>query len=282
MKWANRRQSGNVEDQRGMGRALPVGGGIGTILLGLAYYFLTGDSSVLNNQVASGGGDPAITQTRNANPQASAEEDQTAKFVSVVLADTEDVWGELFRRGGRQYRQPKLVLFSNRVSSACGIAESSTGPFYCPEDQKLYLDLVFLRDMRARLGAPGDFAQAYVIAHEIGHHVQNQLGTLAKTKALERRVSEKQANQISVRTELQADFYAGVWAHYAAKRNLLEAGDAEEALNAASAVGDDRLQQSARGYVVPDSFTHGTSAQRADWFKRGFQSGDLQQGNTFQ
>ncbi len=278
MKWANRRQSSNVEDQRGMGRAIPTGGGIGMLILGLAYYFLTGDSSVVVDQVTNVRSGPAITQSRSAAPQ----NDEAAKFVSVVLADTEDVWGELFRRIGRQYRQPKLVLFSGQVSSACGVAGSSTGPFYCPEDQKLYLDLDFFRDMSQRLGAPGDFAQAYVIAHEIGHHVQNQLGTLAKSQALQRRSSRAEANQISVRTELQADFYSGVWAHYAAQRDLLETGDIEEGLNAASAVGDDRLQQQARGYVVPDSFTHGTSAQRVQWFRRGLQSGDLRQGTPFQ
>ena len=282
MKWANRRESSNVEDQRGMGRAAPVGGGIGMLILGLAYYFLTGDSSVVVNQVTNVRTGPTITQSRGAAPGAAPKNDEAAKFVSVVLADTEDVWGELFRRSGRQYRQPKLVLFTEQVSSACGVAARSTGPFYCPEDQKLYLDLDFFRDMQERLGAPGDFAQAYVIAHEIGHHVQNQLGTLAKSQALQRQSSRAEANQLSVRTELQADFYAGVWAHYAAQRGLLETGDVEEGLNAASAVGDDRLQQEARGYVVPDSFTHGTSAQRVQWFRRGLQSGDLRQGNTFQ
>lgn len=287
MKWTSGRQSDNVEDQRGgMGRALPVGGGVGALILGLAYYLFTGDPSALVNPPVNGPNGPTTSINRGANPQQQPQQqpqqDAETKFVSVVLADTEDVWGELFRRNGRQYRNPKLVLFSGQTQSACGVAGSSTGPFYCPEDQKLYLDTSFFREMSQNLNAPGDFAQAYVIAHEIGHHVQNQLGTLGKAQALENRSSKAEANAISVRTELQADFYAGVWAHYAAQRRILDPGDIEEALGAASAVGDDRLQQAARGYVVPDSFTHGTSAQRAAWFKRGLDSGDIRQGNTFQ
>jgi uncharacterized protein len=274
MRWVNRRQSANVEDLRGMGGGKIVGGGLGTIILALAVYFLGGDPRVVLDNA------PTTTISRPA-PQ-GAQNDAAKQFVATVLADTEDVWGEIFRRRGARYREPKLVLFSGAVRSACGIAGSATGPFYCPADEKLYLDLEFYDDLKNRHNAPGDFAQAYVIAHEVGHHIQNQLGTMGKVQALQRRLSEAQANQLSVRLELQADFYAGVWAHYAAKRGILDPGDVEEALNAASAIGDDRLQQQSRGYVVPDSFTHGSSAQRVAWFKRGLESGDLTQGNTFQ
>jgi predicted metalloprotease len=273
MKWSGR-QSSNVEQAGGLGRMAPVGG-IGTLAIGLLIYFLGGDpSAVLNTQPS---GAPGQSSSRQA-PLDSPEE----KFVAVVLADTEDVWNELFQRSGRRYREPKLVLFSGSVQSACGTAGSSTGPFYCPRDQKLYLDLSFFRDLRSRYGAPGDFALAYVIAHEVGHHVQNQLGTMGQVQKAQSRLPEAQSNQLSVRLELQADYYAGVWAHHAQKRNILDPGDVEEALAAASAVGDDRLQQQSRGEVVPDSFTHGTSRQRAEWFARGFEAGDLNQGNTFQ
>jgi uncharacterized protein len=272
MKWQGRRQSANVENAGGLRRVAPIGGA-GTLILGLLIYFLGGDpSALLNTQPPTGA--PSSTQ------QAQLDSPQR-QFVAVVLADTEDVWNELFRRMGRQYREPKLVLFSGAVESACGFADSATGPFYCPRDEKLYIDLSFFDELNRRYGAPGDFAQAYVIAHEVGHHVQNQLGTLDKVQALQQRSSQSIANQLSVRMELQADYYAGVWAHHAQKRNILEMGDIEEALNAASAVGDDRMQQRSRGYVVPDSFTHGSSQQRATWFSRGFQSGDPRQGNTF-
>jgi predicted metalloprotease len=279
MKWTGRRQSGNVESGGGgMGR-MATGGGIGTLVLGLLIYFLGGDPSAVldsqpSRQPAGYGGERTSQRAQLNTPE--------QQFVATVLADTEDVWHEVFRRLGRQYREPKLVLFSDEVQSACGIAGSSTGPFYCPIDEKLYVDLSFFNDLNTRYGAPGDFAQAYVLAHEVGHHVQNQLGTLEKIDALKQRASKAQANQLSVRVELQADYYAGVWAHYAQKRNLLETGDVEEGLRAAAAVGDDKLQQEARGYIVPDSFTHGTSQQRATWFNRGFQSGDLQGDNTFQ
>jgi predicted metalloprotease len=215
--------------------------------------------------------------TRQVDPR----EEPLKQFVSVVLADTEDVWNELMRRNGRQYREPKLVLFSGQVKSACGVAGSSTGPFYCPADEKLYIDLSFYEELKTRHRAPGDFAQAYVIAHEVGHHVQNQLGLMEQVQRQQSRLSKAEANKLSVRLELQADFFAGVWAHYAAKRGILEVGDVEEALRAASAIGDDRLQMESRGHVVPDSFTHGTSAQRIEWFKRGLESGDLREGNTF-
>jgi predicted metalloprotease len=283
MKWSGRRESDNVEISGGMGRRLVPVGGMGTIILGLALYFLTGDpSAVLNipyQSPPSGGNQPTASYTREQS--GSREKSSEEKFVAVVLADTEDVWSELFHRMGRRYREPKLVLFSGQVESACGITGSSVGPFYCPSDQKLYLDLDFFRELDAKFGAPGDFAQAYVIAHEVGHHVQNLLGTMDEVHAAQRRADERQANQLSVRVELQADYYAGVWAHYAQKRGILDPGDVEEALNAASAVGDDRLQQEARGYVVPDSFTHGSSEQRAAWFGRGFRAGDIQHGNTF-
>ena len=274
MKWRNQRQSDNVEDQRGRGAALPVGGGIGTLVLALVIYLMGGNPlAVLNGS----GGNAPVTQQR---PASGGQNDEEKRFVSAVLGSTEDVWGQIFRQRGQTYRPPVLVLFTDRVQSACGIAGSATGPFYCPNDQKLYLDTSFFRQMKTQLGAPGDFAQAYVIAHEVGHHVQNLLGTMDKVQSLQQRANQRQANALSVKLELQADFYAGVWAHYAQKNGLLETGDVEEALNAASAVGDDRLQQESQGYVVPDSFTHGTSAQRAKWFGRGLQTGDITQGDT--
>lgn len=278
MKWMGRRESSNVESAGGMGRMLPVGG-VGTLVLGLVIYFLTGDPSVILNTPTSQSprNVPAQTGERGGAQQSSPER----KFVAVVLADTEDVWGEIFRRMGRRYREPKIVLYSGAVQSACGVAGPSAGPFYCPNDEKLYLDLAFFRELNSRYGAPGDFAQAYVIAHEVGHHVQNLLGTLDKVHAVQGRVAKTRANELQVSTELQADYYAGVWAHYAKQRDLLDPGDVEEALTAASAVGDDRLQQQSRGYVVPDSFTHGTSQQRATWFNRGLQNGTLQGGDTF-
>jgi predicted metalloprotease len=200
----------------------------------------------------------------------------------VVLAETEDAWSDTFRQMGKEYRKPTLVLFTDRVQSACGVAGTAVGPFYCPGDEKLYIDLSFFHELRTKFGAPGDFAIAYVVAHEVGHHVQKLLGTMERVDAVRNRVSEEQANAISVRLELQADFYAGVWAHYARNRGIVEPGDVEEALGAASAVGDDRLQREGQGYVVPDSFTHGTSEQRARWFRQGFETGDVRAGDTFQ
>ncbi|HVF10358.1 MAG TPA: neutral zinc metallopeptidase [Abditibacteriaceae bacterium] len=277
MRWVNRRQSANVEDRRGgMGGALPIGGGIGTLVLVLVVYMLGGDPRAVIDQAPRGSGPGAGTTT-----QTSPQDDEAKKFVSVVLGDTEDVWHELLRQHGRQYREPKLVLFSGQVQSACGIAGASAGPFYCPGDQKLYIDLSFYEELKNRFRAPGDFAQAYVIAHEVGHHVQNLLGTSGKVQALQARSSKTDANRLSVRLELQADFFAGVWAHYAQKRGLLDPGDIEEGLRAASAIGDDRLQQESQGYTRPDSFTHGTSEQRLHWFQKGLQTGDLRQGNTF-
>jgi predicted metalloprotease len=278
MLWKGRRESGNVEDRRGIGGGgLAVGGGLGGIvLLVIALLFGVDPRTLLDQQP---GPDPGQgTQTsRSANPQ----EEELKKFSTVVLAETEDVWNELFRQQGRQYREPTLVLFTEQVRSACGQASAAVGPFYCPGDQKVYLDLSFFRELHSQFRAPGDFAQAYVIAHEVGHHIQQLLGTSDKVSALQARGGEAQSNQLSVRLELQADFYAGVWAHYAQRRGIIEPGDFEEALRAASAIGDDRLQRESQGYVVPDSFTHGTSEQRARWFRRGLETGDMRQGDTF-
>jgi len=265
------RESGNVEDRRGMGGGIAAGGGLlGLVVLVIS--LLTGhDPGPMQPGPDSGNAPGAHSAT------SSAREEEEKKFVSVVLADTEDVWHELFRqRFGKNYPEPKLVLFSGTSQSGCGFASAATGPFYCPNDQRVYIDLQFFDELQNRFQAAGDFAQAYVVAHEIGHHVQKLMGILDQVHAKERQLSEEQANQLSVRTELQADFLAGVWAHHAQKmKNILEPGDLEEALRAASAVGDDRLQKQARGYVVPDSFTHGTSEQRARWFRLGFDTGDM-------
>lgn len=279
MDWEKGRRSTNVEDRRGRRVAGPVvGGGIGAILLAVVVTLLGGDPSVVLEQL-DGGGDP---YSQTSQPTQGAANDEMAEFVSVVLADTEDTWGEIFRQSGSQYVEPKLVLFSGRVESACGLASAATGPFYCPRDQKVYIDLSFYNDLKNKYNAPGDFAQAYVIAHEIGHHVQNLLGISGEVQSLQRRVSEPQANDLSVRLELQADCFAGVWGHHADRsRQILEQGDVEEAINAAAAIGDDRLQSQSQGYVVPDSFTHGSSAQRARWFKQGLATGDPDKCNTF-
>ena len=274
MRWMGDRESGNVEDRRGMsGGGIAAGGGLlGLVVLVIS--LLTGhDPGSLPSPDGSGSGNaPGVNRPVN-----SAREEQEKKFVSVVLADTEDVWHELFRqRLGKNYPEPKLVLFSGNSQSGCGFASAATGPFYCPNDQRVYIDLQFFDELQTRFQAAGDFAQAYVVAHEIGHHVQKLMGILDQVHAKERQVSKAEANQLSVRTELQADFLAGVWAHHAQKmKNILEPGDLEEALRAASAVGDDRLQKQGRGYVVPDSFTHGTSEQRARWFRLGFDTGDM-------
>jgi predicted metalloprotease len=257
------------------GGGIALGGGIGTIALVLIAMLFGVDPRVVLNQSPSEPA-PAVERGRP-NPQ----EDELRQFSSAVLGSTEDVWNDQFRRMGRQYRDPTMVLFSGRVESACGMASAAVGPFYCPGDEKLYLDLAFFQELRSRFGAPGDFAQAYVIAHEVGHHVQKQLGITQKVDAMRNRVSKEEYNQLSVRLELQADFYAGVWAHYAQQKGLVEAGDYEEAIRAAAAVGDDKLQKEGQGYVVPESFTHGTSEQRARWFKKGFDSGDIRQGDTF-
>jgi hypothetical protein len=277
MRWEFGRRSSNVEDRRGAGVSGPVvGGGIGFVVLSLIAAFFGVDPAILEQVAPSNDNPTAVTR------QNSPESDRLADFVSVVLADTEDTWKPLFREMGANYVEPTLVLFSDRVESACGFAKAAVGPFYCPADQKLYIDLSFYRDLQERLQAPGDFAQAYVIAHEVGHHVQNLMGISDKVRSLQSRVSEVEANQLSVRLELQADCFAGIWANKAQNsRQVLEPGDIEEALNAASSIGDDRLQSQSKGYVVPESFTHGSSAQRVRWFKKGIQTGDVEQCNTF-
>jgi len=277
MLWQGRRESDNVEDARGSGGGgrLVLGGGIGTVVLVVLYLLLGGDPQALfNSQQAQ------LPQTAQYDSQ--APRDEASKFVAVVLADTEDAWNEIFRQMGREYQEPRLVLFTDMIQSGCGFASGATGPFYCPQDRRVYIDLGFFRELQQRLGAGGDFAEAYVIAHEVGHHVQNLLGISDRVQAMRRRVSEAEYNQLSVRLELQADFLAGVWARYADRtKHVVEAGDIEEAIRAANAVGDDRLQSRSRGYVVPDSFTHGTSEQRVRWFRRGYETGDVSQGDTF-
>lgn len=278
MRWAGERESANVEDRRGLGTGgIAVGGGIGTVILVLVGLFFGIDPSVLLNAVETA--PPAVS---GSSRPVDAREEREKRFVSVVLAETEDTWGEIFQRQGRQYEQPRLVLFSGTVRSACGLAQTASGPFYCPADHRAYLDLSFFEELRDRFRAPGDFAAAYVVAHEIGHHVQTLLGITRQVNARRQQAGGAEANRLSVRLELQADCFAGVWAqHTDQRRHVLEAGDLDEALQAASAVGDDRLQKQARGYVVPDAFTHGTSAQRVRWFKRGFERGDMNQCDTF-
>jgi predicted metalloprotease len=276
MRWTGRRSSGNVEDRRGgMGGKIALGG-IGTIVVVVISLIMGQNPLSMLEQI---GGGENQTEQRVSSP----EEDKQAQFVSVVLADTEDVWNKLFTEQlGKTYEQPKLVLFTGSDQSGCGTATAATGPFYCPTDQKVYIDLSFYDELQTKFQAPGDFAMAYVIGHEVGHHIQHILGTLDKVHEQQSRLSEKEANELSVRCELQADFYSGVWAHHAQKmKNILEEGDIEEALNAANAIGDDRLQKEAQGYVVPDAFTHGTSKQRMYWFKKGFETGDISQGDTF-
>jgi uncharacterized protein len=277
MLWRGRRESTNVDDRRGVsGGGVLAGGGI---LAAIIY--------LLSNFLGGGGGDttqmPPMpgTQTEMSAEEKKAD-DERASFTKVVMADTEDVWGKLFSQTGQQYQPPTLVLFRDGVQSACGMASSASGPFYCPGDQQVYIDLSFFRELQERFNAPGDFAMAYVVAHEVGHHIQHLNGTTDKMANLRQRVTQEEYNRYSVKLELQADFFAGVWAHHAQEmKNILEAGDIEEALNAASAIGDDRLQREAQGRVSPESFTHGTSAQRVYWFKKGFQTGDLNQGDTF-
>ncbi len=277
MRWRGERQSENIEDRRGMSRGgMAVGGGLGGIVIIVLALLFGADPRQFLEQMPQEG----QTGGQSSRPVNPAEE-ETKQFVAVVLAGTEDYWTDIFRQNGKQYRKPTLVLFEQRVESACGIAGAAVGPFYCPGDQKVYLDLSFFRELETRFRAPGDFAEAYVIAHEVGHHVQRLMGTMNRVDAMRGRLSEEQNNQMSVRLELQADFLAGMWARYAHEKGIVEPGDFEEALGAASAVGDDRLQRQAQGYVVPDSFTHGTSEQRARWFKKGFETGDLRQGDTF-
>ena len=297
MRLGDERESGNIEDRRGSGgrRGIPIGvagGGLGTIALVLVALFFGIDPSVI---LSGGGGQPDAPVTRQQDEPRDASrnaprdvpgdtaDDGQRRFVAQVLATTEDVWTEAFRRGGNSaYRPPNLVLFSGTTQSECGTAQTATGPFYCPLDQKVYLDTDFFREMERRLGAPGDFARAYVIAHEVGHHVQNQIGVLRRVEAERRGMGETESNALQVKVELQADCFAGVWANRTQQtRKVLEQGDIEEGLNAAAAVGDDRLQRRSRGVVVPESFTHGSSAQRVQWFRRGLEAGDPRACDTF-
>lgn len=275
MRWRGRRQSSNVEDRRGRSPKGALSGGIGTVVIILIVWLLGGNPLELLNNIQLDSNNSTSTY------QGSDEENELAQFVSVVLAETEDVWGEIFRKEGAVYRKPKLVIYNGRVQSACGFSSAATGPFYCPGDEKVYIDLSFYNELQKRFKAPGDFAMAYVVAHEVGHHIQKLAGTTEKVMSLRSQLNKTEFNQYMVRLELQADFYAGVWAHYVKRLNILEKGDLEEALNAASAVGDDRIQKSTQGYVVPESFTHGTSEQRKRWFYKGFTTGDINQGNTF-
>ncbi len=278
MKWLGRRGSGNIDDRRGMGgggMALG-GGGILVVILGLIF---GPEATQLLSQLPIG----EATQQEG---KVGSPSDDAGKFADVVLADTDELWTNIFKESGRSYDRPTIVLFDNSVASACGSASSATGPFYCPTDQKVYLDLTFQQELKNRFGAGGDFPMAYVIAHEVGHHVQNLLGTSGKVQSMRGQVSESEYNKLSVKLELQADFYAGIYANYIKNlqqdgQSVLEEGDIEEALTAASAIGDDRLQKQSQGHVVPDSFTHGTSAQRMKWFKKGYETGDVSQGDTF-
>ena len=300
MLWRGGRQSDNIEDRRGEGFSPGMGGGgrfriggrtggigglglIAIVLIGL--FFGVDPLALLQGTVDSGPSSSYVPQqqgSRAPGSPAGRPTDEAGQFVSVVVADTEDTWSEIFRQSGKTYREPTLVLFSGMVQSACGVAQSASGPFYCPRDQKVYLDTSFFDELSRRFGAPGDFAQAYVIAHEIGHHVQNQLGILPQVEAFQQQAGRRDANQAQVAVELQADCFAGIWAHHADRsRRLLEQGDIEEGLTAAAAIGDDRLQRQSQGYVVPDAFTHGSSAQRVAWFKRGFTSGDPSACDTF-
>ncbi len=279
MRWQGRRQSDNVEDRRRIGgRGLAVGGGLGGVVIVILYLLLGGNPGEITQSLqvdppaAAGGGEREL----------SAHEQETGQFVATVLASIEDVWRARFQESGETYQDPKLVLFSGQVDSACGFAGAASGPFYCPGDSKVYIDLAFFEDMQRQLGAPGDFALAYVVAHEVGHHVQNLMGINDQVMSRRGRMAERDFNKLIVRMELQADFLAGVWAHYAnLEKGFLEAGDIEEGMNAASAVGDDRIMKRTQGYVVPDAFTHGTSEQRLRWFKKGLETGDVRQGDTF-
>lgn len=288
MRTDQMRESDNVEDRRGMSPRMMAGGGlgIGGIIVVIIYVLLGGNPQQLLQQLPPGGSPlgpgAASTSATPVGPRAPLPNDKGAEFVRRVLGDTEDVWRDLFQKAGERYQEPTLVLFSGSVDSACGFASAASGPFYCPGDSKVYIDLAFYDELSTRFGAPGDFAQAYVIAHEVGHHVQHLLGISDKVDAMRRSSSEAEANRLSVKLELQADFLAGVWAHHAQQsRAILESGDLEEALRCATAIGDDTLQRQARGRVVPESFTHGSAQQRVYWFKRGFETGDINQGDTF-
>lgn len=287
MRWEEGRKSENVEDRRGSRpQQLAIGGGAGILIMAVIALLLGKNPLQLLNELGRQGQLPGGGGAGDGQFQETPETARLATFVKTILGSTEDIWRAQFQQLGKQYVEPKLVLFADGVQSACGLAQSAMGPFYCPADQKVYIDLSFYNDLKERHNAPGDFAQAYVIAHEVGHHIQNLLGTSDRVHEARQQVSEAEYNKLSVRLELQADFLAGLWAHHAQKRSQelrvsLEPGDLEEALNAASAIGDDRLQREARGHVVPDSFTHGTSAQRVRWFRKGFETGDFRQGDTF-
>jgi len=277
MRWIGREQSQNIEDRRGIkGSRVAKGGILGTIIIAILVWLLGGNPLEVFNGMQSQSTEYTTETT------GTKSKDGLDQFVAVVLKDTEDVWNKLFQQSGKSYREPTLVLYSQATESACGYNSSATGPFYCPGDEKVYIDLDFLKLLQQKIDAPGDFAQAYIIAHEVGHHVQKILGITAQLEKIREQVSEEEFNKYSVKLELQADFLAGIWAHYAQKmKNILEEGDIEEALNAASAVGDDRLMMKSRGYVVPDAFTHGTSKQRVYWFTKGFKTGDINEGDTF-
>ncbi|HZF99554.1 MAG TPA: neutral zinc metallopeptidase [Chitinophagales bacterium] len=273
MRWGGLRGSGNVEDRRGMGGPMMIGGGLLGVVALVINFLMGGEIDM--SQIQQQGGAPMSQQEQ-------AAQEELAQFVSVVLAETEDVWNAVFSQQGADYPEPKLVMFSRSTQSGCGFASAASGPFYCPADQKVYIDLSFYNELKNRFGADGDFAMAYVIAHEVGHHIQTVTGTSEKIQQLRQRLSEEEYNRYSVAMELQADFLAGVWAHHEQKmKNTLEPGDLEEALKAAAAIGDDQIQMKNQGYTVPESFTHGTSEQRMYWFKRGYQTGDISQGNTF-
>ena len=276
MRWKGRRESSNIEDRRGISPKGMVGGGLGTIAVVVIILLLGGDPSDILQNITTN------QPTTSSNYVETERNKELAQFVSVVLAETETVWHEVFRKEGEQYIEPKLVLYNGSVQSACGFSSAATGPFYCPGDEKVYIDLSFYDELQNKFKAPGDFAMAYVIAHEVGHHIQNLLGISDQVFKLRNQLSQEEYNKYSVRLELQADFLAGVWAHYEEELgNIVEVGDIDEALNAASSVGDDRIQKEMQGYVVPESFTHGTSAQRKKWFYRGYRSGDLKDGDTF-
>jgi predicted metalloprotease len=273
MLWQGRRESDNVDDRRGItGGHVAVGGGILGVIALLVNFLLGGNG---NNQL------PLPDQNQPLTSEEKAKQDSESHFVRVVLADTEDIWSQLMQKAGKSYPKPTLVLFNGSTQSACGFASAATGPFYCPGDQELYIDLSFYDELRNRFGVQGDFAMAYVVAHEIGHHIQKLLGISDKMDQLRQQLSEGEYNKYSVRLELQADFFAGVWAHYEQGKGLLEKNDIDEALSAANAIGDDRLQKESQGYVVPESFTHGTSAERVYWLKKGYETGDINQGDTF-
>ena len=276
MKWKGRAKSSNIEDRRGRGVGGAAIGGLGGfgIIIMIIYALLGGNPGDIMQSIDPG-------QTQSVPYEATQEEEELAEFVSVVLADTEVVWNDIFADLGKEYNEPKLVLFTGSVQSACGVAGASTGPFYCPGDKNVYIDLSFYNELKTQFKAPGDFAMAYVIAHEVGHHIQNELGIIAQMDEIRGKVSKEEYNKYNVRLELQADYLAGVWANHVQGQNLLEEGDLEEALTAASAVGDDRIQMQSQGYVVPDSFTHGTSEQRKRWFYKGYEAGDLSQWDTF-